>query len=135
MRTALAFVFAPCAAPLIYATLAATRRPPGEGPTWLDSFAPNFFLAGLMSVLISLTFGTLVFLVLKKTKRESVGAYALLGALGGFLYIAIAGIDQDFTPARFAACAIFTLLGLSVSTCFALIRGVPRQPIPNRTTE
>lgn len=135
MRTFLAFLLAPCAAPLIYATLAATRRPPAEGPTWFDSFTQNFFAASLMSYLISLTFGTVVFLVLRQTKRESLATYAGLGGLGGLLYFAFIAVNSTSTPGGlFTAGAILALLGLSVSTCFALIRGVPRQPIPRKTT-
>ncbi len=137
MRTFLAFLLAPCAAPLIYATVAATRRPPTEGPTWIDSFIQIFFVSSLMSYVISLTFGTLAFLVLCKTKRESLATYAGLGALGGVAYFAyVATNSTSATPGGlFIAGSIFAMLGLSVSTCFALIRGVPSKTLPHQSTK
>ena len=134
MRTVLAFILAPAFAPLFYATIAATMRPPTEGPTWFDSFTQYFLLACLVSYLLSLTFGTVVFLLLRQTKRESLAAYASLGAPGGLLYFASIGVDGKLTPGLFATGASLTLLGLGVSTSFALIRGVPRQPIPREIT-
>ena len=127
MRTILAFLLAPAVTPLIYSIFAASFRPPGEGPTWIGSFVQHLFLAAVDSYLISYTVGLIVFLILRKLKRESVKIYACSGAIAGFLSIMITFFGQPITKNHLLGGGLFALFGLLVSTSFALIRGTDRK--------
>lgn len=121
-RTILAFVVAPAIAPAILGVIAASMRPEGEGPTWVASFAQYFSVAAVVSYAISYTLGTPTFFILRALRRESVFSYGAVGAAAGTLWGA-------FT-ASFLMCLYLGLLGFSVATCFALIRGVSQNKEP-----
>lgn len=126
-RTLCAYLFAPLVAPVLYASLAATIRPPGEGPTWLNAFAMYAFIGALDSYLVSWTYGTVVFLVLRALHRESTWLYALCGAVPAGAFMLLVSRGQSEIGKMLQASLAFGALGASVSTAFALIRGKSRR--------
>lgn len=130
VRTLCAYLLAPLVAPVLYATLAATIRPPGEGPSWLDAFAMYTLVSALDSYLVSWTYGSVVFLVLRALQRESTWIYALCGAVPACAFILFASAGQPEVGEMLLATLGFGALGASVATSFALIRGKSRRIRP-----
>lgn len=119
-RTICAFLVAPLAAGITGVTIMAMAR----GETQQARLGNAFVAFSFVSYLLSLTFGTLVFLVLQFLKRESIFSYSLCGIAGGALYGFPSAVIQGISWSAFL---FFSLLGFSVALTFALIRGKPKQ--------
>jgi hypothetical protein len=122
-RTLIAFLVAPAMAPAIYSIIAATTRPPGEGPTWQGSFGQWFVLVGVVSYGISYLIGIPVFFCLRRIRRETMLAYSVIGGIVGFLYLPIINGFIGLTPELVAISFFFALLGSTVGASFKLIAG------------
>lgn len=128
MRTLVAFLAAPAAAPIIFGAMSAAER--HEGMSRFDVFVQSAFVAMPLSYGLSYIFGTIVFAVLKWRRRESIGIYSACGAAVGIAYgLFVAVVSSDVTAGMLLA-VLFGGLGLAVSTSFALIRGMKRK-MPN----
>ena len=122
-RTVAAFLIAPSTAPIIYGAIAATRRPPGEGPTWIGSFGQWFVIVGMVSYGLSFIIGIPACVCLRLLNRESVLVYAAISGIAGFLYLPVINIFRSFSPELAVISLIFALLGTTVGVAFALIAG------------
>jgi len=130
IRTWLAFALAPLAASLEVAMIQATVRPAGEGPTWIDAFLMWVPLASLDAYLLSYTLGLVGFAVLRALRRESIAAYAAVGAIvAGFVPLLFLFDGTMFAPKLALVVVAFALLGASVAVTFCAIRGPSESPI------
>lgn len=121
MRTVFAYLISPWAAALI---VSLAIIPEGFYAAW-----QMLFVAAYVSYILSWSVGTVVFLLLRKLKRESVLNYAVTGAGCGIILSlfllaqSVGGTEKGI----FLGFVYFTFLTTSVATVFALIRN-PRCP-------
>lgn len=133
MRTLLAFLTAPAVAALIVAVVGASFRMPEEGPTWGAAFLQYLFLASVTSYALSYTVGTLTFIILKKTQRESLKAYSAIGVLCGITYGLIITSGAEFSVRALGLIAFLAFLSGAVAFTFSAIKGNDRKK-PNKCT-
>jgi hypothetical protein len=130
IRTIFGILFAPTAAPLIFAPIQASTVQ-HVGNTWLATFAAYFGFAAIVSYGISYTFGVAAILVLMKLRYDTPLAYGICGSVFGATYGLIAcGVGS---PGAIAVTAIFGVLGFAVSLSYSLIVG--QKPISNQSTD
>lgn len=120
LRTVLAFIVAPSLPGLFFATIHIVGYPPmAVMPRW-EAFLRTFMVVSIISYGMTYTGGLLTFFILRKTHRESAWAYALAGAILGFLTGTTAGEE---TATRLRIGSSFAVIGFCVALTFALIRG------------
>ena len=110
-RTLLAFLVAPAAAALIFAS------------------AAGIAVAFLYSYFFSYVLGVPVFLVLRKKKKETHIYYATAGFLLGALYVLVPAVFDWWMLGREAlvAALMFGCVGAAVAISFSLLRGNERR--------
>ncbi|HZZ19275.1 MAG TPA: hypothetical protein VFE25_07900, partial [Opitutaceae bacterium] len=126
-------MIAPAAAPVIYGVIAASRRPPGEGPTWINSFGQWFALVGIVSYVLSYVIGIPACIWLRRLHKESMIAYASISGIAGFLYLPVINAFRGISPELIAVSFIFAVLGATVGVSFSLLAG--RANVSNQSTD
>jgi len=122
-RTITAFAVAPLVAPVVVGAYGLLADADLLGPAQIQSFFGYLFIASVMSYAPSLVFGTCIFLVLRRWRRENPAAYSIAGAFVGLLYgfILLRGLSPPEARAVLSGCV--GCVGAAVGLCFALIRG------------
>ena len=120
MRTVFAYLLAPWVAAIAVSVMTI--------PDGLHAAGQMLFISAYVSYLISWVVGTVVFLILRKMKKETIKHYFLTGAASGIVILLffLASSSGGTLIESILSALYFAFLGGSVAMAFALIRGPKR---------
>ncbi len=120
MRTALAYLLAPLTTPLLLAGLGVVHSH-GRDFSW-EGFGQFIAIGCVTAYPVAWGVGTIAFVLLRQTKRETMITYMGMAALGGVVYGLAIGWSSPGSERTYLA-VLFALLAAPTGAVFHLIRG------------